>query len=182
MKTNKIMLSVTIAILFVLLLAGTALAGDSSVGALQAAFNTWGNAVDTIEWNVPNEVAVVHAAPIKGLEGRISPFADGQEFCDDQVLGLWVVHYDREDYAEYLPRIINTFTLDGEVLKLKRTPIKVAFPTYKDEEGYKYWWFAEGVPVLGTLEVGTHLAELTIYLDGESWEFSTFFEVDECGE
>ena len=181
MKMSKLTLSIAIAILFVLLVAGTALA-DSSVGALQAAFNTWGNAVDTIEWNVPNEVAVVHAAPNTGLEGRISPFAEGQVFCDDQVLGLWVIHYDREDFAEDMPRIVNEFTLDGEVLKLKRTPIKVAFPTYKDEEGYKYLWFAEGVPVLGTLEVGTHLSEFTVSLDGESYYFPTFFEVVECGE
>ena len=89
--------------------------------------------------------------------GRILPWEGlpPQTFCDDQTLGLWIFWAgpDRSD----LLATTNSFVLDGTTLVTERTKLK----KYTTPTGDKWWFFAEGVPVLGTLGLGTHTSEWT---------------------
>lgn len=184
MKPRQILIAVCFALLAALLVVGTALAEPSPEAALRSAFNTILNGADTVEW-VANDVAEVHAAPVLGVnEHRISLFNEGQVFCDDTVLGTWVTwifgEYEWEDRA-YIKASYSEITLDGEPLELERSGIKRAYPTIH-VEGYEFFAYSQGVPVLGTLEAGTHTLSWVGYLVDDTLYSDITFEVIHCGD
>ena len=180
MNTRRILITIVLTTLAVMMLAGTALAESSPKDKLMAAFNTFANAGDTIVYNVPNYVALEHAAPVTGFDRKISPFSVGQEFCDDTVLGTWASIWFWDEEMDFIKASYVEITLDRQMLELDRTPIKRAFPTIHD--GTKYWWYAQGVPVLGTLDEGTHSLFTSLYIGEYIYEFDITFEILSCTE
>lgn len=179
MNMRRFLKIIVLAMVFGLLVTGTVWASASQEAALRAAFNTGFTAGDTIMWNVPNDQAVNVAAPLLGFEGRIHPLLDDQAFCSDQVLGTWIVIFDIQEYKDSLELWSNEFILDGVPLDNEITPIKRIFPTFHD--GFKYWAFAEGVPVLGTLPVGEHTLDWVAYSDGALiFDEAITFDVEVC--
>ncbi|MFN2197095.1 MAG: hypothetical protein ACK2UW_13335 [Anaerolineales bacterium] len=184
MKLRRILIAVVFALLAALLVMGTALADPSPEGRLRSAFNAILNGADAVEW-VANDVAATHAAPVLGIyENRISLFNEGQVFCDDTVLGTWVTwmfgEYEWEDRA-YIEASYSEITLDGELLELERSSIKRAYPTIH-YDGYKFFSYTQGVPVLGTLEAGTHTLSWVGYLVDDTLYSDITFEVIHCGD
>ena len=128
-------------------------AGGGGEGELNASFHaglSGGSAID-----VHSEVADAFASPQGNPEGRLEPFGGLEEICDQLLVGTWVFVLDPD---QALPDAwTNEVKLDGEVLETVRTPNKrVAQGPAKGS-----WWFAEGVPVLGLLDPGSHLIEFT---------------------
>lgn len=184
MKPRRILISVGFALIAALLVVGTALADPSPEGALRSAFNTNMNGGDTVEWWVPNDVAETHAAPVLGFyENRISLFNEGQVFCDDTVLGTWVrwIFWGEDEDRAYAEASYNEITLDGEPLELERSALKRAYPTLHYED-YKFYGYSQGVPVLGTLEPGTHTLSWVGYLVDDTLYSDITFEVIHCGD
>ncbi len=144
---------VTIAAL-ALLWAAVPVSADQGAGELMASFNAAGSGGLAIINH--SDVAPNVASPQISPEGRLTPFG-GEEFvCDELVVGTWVIWFSDDDDKDALAAVTNEFSLDGETLELTRTPLK---RFNSDEE--KGWWFAEGVPVLGTLDAGSHEIEWT---------------------
>lgn len=144
MKRRRI---ITALAAFTLLWAAVPASADQGVGELNASFHAAGNGGLAID--VHSEVAAGVASPQLSPEGRIAPFGEDRLICDELVAGTWVIWFG--DDKDAVASVTNEFTLDGEILELTRTPLK----RFNDPEE-KGWWFAEGVPVLGTLDPGTH--------------------------
>lgn len=184
MKPRKFTFALILALAALLFLGSTVLAAASPEGALIAAFNTLGNAFDTLTWLVPNDVASMHAAPALGVfEYRINLWNPDQVFCDNQVLGTWItwIFWGEELDGDFIENSWNEITLDGQPLELQRTALKRAWPTFHDPEfDFKFWFYSEGVPVLGTLEAGTHDLSFRSSLPGADSDIT--FEVIPCGE
>ena len=93
-------------------------------------------------------------------EGFISPLVDDlttpRQVCDEQIFGTWFSWSEatREE-IENLPISIEIW-LDDEVLDTVRTPIKQRKLTNPLPDQDWVFVFTEGVPVLGTLDEGTH--------------------------
>ena len=105
-------------------------------------------------------------------KGHISPFGPGPlQVCDALVVGTWYALFG-EDRAE-LADTAAEFRLDGELLTATRTPPKKT-PIPGDGPG---WAIVEGVPVIGTLDPGTHTLEY-IFNDG----FEVGIEVDSSSD
>jgi len=113
------------------------------------------------------------ASPQMNSPGRLEPFGAAELVCDQLVVGTWYFLVDPD--RAVLDAWTSEFKLDGETLELERTPNKrVALGPQKG-----WWWFAEGVPVLGVLDPGLHEIEWTAD-DGSSGPFTitTSVEVD----
>ncbi len=128
-------------------------AGGSGAGELNASFHaglSGGTAIDA-----HSDVADGFASPQVNPEGRLEPFGVLEEVCDQLMVGTWVFVLD--DDKALLDAWTNEFKLDGEVLDTVRTPLK----RVAQGPGKGSWWFAEGAPVLGVLDPGSHVIELT---------------------
>lgn len=157
-----------------LLWAAAPVGADQGAGELNASFHAFGGGGLAILNH--SEVAPNVASAQNSPEGRLVPFGDDRFICDELVVGTWVIWFADDDEKEALAAVTNQFALDGETLELTRTPIK---RFNSDEE--KGWWFAEGVPVLGTLDPGMHEIEWTFdaeELFGFGATLSTAVEVD----
>lgn len=105
-----------------------------------------------------NELNQFKADDFAGLdrpEGHISPFGgtDPVLVCDDLVVGTWFSILDPTRAG--LEEVTAEFRLDGELLNATRTPAKKT-PHPEDGDG---WGITNGVPVIGTLDAGTHTLE-----------------------
>jgi len=143
------------------------------VGELKASFHgglSGGNAVQA-----HSGVASGLASPATNPEGRLEPFGGVEEVCHDTVVGTWVFYLasDGGDPDGWTTEL----RLDGALLELERTPWKPRL----DGSGDK--WYAEGVPVLGTLDPGTHYI-YSFFSNTSGLEFgpwTTEVEVTVCG-
>ena len=184
MKIRKLIITFTLITLAVFSFASTASAEPSPQGALRAAFNTTLNGFDTIVWKVPNDVAAQHAAPAIGrFNYLINLFNEGQEFCDDTILGTWVtwIFWEEGNDREYIEASYNEIILDGQPLELERTPIKRAWPTFHVDD-LEFWGYAQGVPVLGTLEPGIHTLSWIGHLVDDTQTSDITFEILSCSD
>ena len=119
---------------------------------------------------VIDPVTVAAPALCGGLdrpEGFISPFQGDREVCDDLIVGTWFswVHLTRTELTEIDFR--HEFVLDGVALDLTTTSIsrvRTANPT-------PVWGFTVGAPVIGVLDAGVHILEVTAFLDGVPIDF-----------
>ena len=113
------------------------------------------------------------ASPKINPEGRIEPFEVTEFICDELEVGTWVFVFDAD--RAVLDAWTNEFKLDGEVLDTVRTPNQRV--TQGAAKGF--WWFAEGVPVLGVLDPGLHDVEWS-FDDGfgNTDTFNTDVDVD----
>jgi len=146
---------------------------DQGAGELNASFQAFASGGVAVE--IHSDVAAGVASPQNGPEGRIRPFGDPREICDDLLVGTWVIWFTDDDDKEFLEGITNEFKLDGEELDLTRTPLK----RFNVGPGVDGWWFAEGVPVIGTLDPGQHGIEWTFDAgDGFADTVLTPVEVD----
>lgn len=157
-----------------LLLALGALApatADTGVGKLRKAFNA----------GLSGGSAVLQHNPVWDFyfggafaEGRLQYYVDEQFICDQQVVGVWIraVAEHRSD----LEGATIEWRLDGDVLEAIRTPIKRVAQENPLTGSEISWWFAEGVPVLGTLDPGIYDLELD-FDDGLGTAFTTFTAV-----
>jgi hypothetical protein len=133
----------------VLVVLGAAPAVASSEGELTSAFHS-----ELSQFNHPN---------FDGLDrpqGHITPF-DGPgpvSICDDLVVGTWFTVFDEKDNLEAFSI---EFRLDGVLLDSTRTPARGA-----KFLGEKSWILTTGVPVIGTLDVGSHSLEYSLFFDG----------------
>jgi hypothetical protein len=141
-------------------------------GELMASFQAGLSGGSAIVFN--SGVSDSVASPQVNPEGRLAPFGGTEFICDELVVGTWVFVLDQDRDA--LDAWTNEFKLDSVVLDTTRTPLKrVAKGDFKG-----WWWFAEGVPVLGTLDPGLHEIEYT-FDDGSgpvTWVPTTFVDVD----
>lgn len=107
-------------------------------------------------------------------EGRISPFVAGQCYEADTELGVWVFVVDDDKAA--LEAASAEFLIDGIPQVEKRTaPKRLA-----GSDGA--WWFAEGVPSIGTLPVGFHSVVMIFDEGDQIVAQSTTFQVGGCGD
>jgi hypothetical protein len=110
------------------------------------------------------------AAPAIGLEYRISPFFD-QELCTGTVYGTWVTWFwTAAERAAGDPGLLTTeFDLDGVPLAVQQTSLHRAVPPLGPNE----WCFSEGIPVLGTLEAGSHTLTWRVTFAGTTFPDET---------
>lgn len=165
---------VTVIAAVAMLWAALPASADRGAGELNASFHAFGSgglAIDAL-----SEVAANVASPQLSPEGRIAPFGEPRSVCDELLLGTWIIWFTDDGDKEFLNNTTNEFKLDGEVLELTRTPIK----RFNIGPGADGWWFAEGVPVLGTLDPGVHEIEWTFTIFDDFTEtIVTEVEVDE---
>lgn len=133
--------------------AATRAAGDNGSGELIASFHAGVGGGEAI--NAHSAVADAVASPQVNPEGRLEPFGDPEFICDQLVVGTWVFVFDPD--RAVLDAWTNEFMLDGDVLDTVRTPLKRV--AHGPAQGW--WWFAEGVPVLGVLDPGLHDIEFS---------------------
>lgn len=108
-------------------------------------------------------------------EGHINVEAGFVEICDDLVVGTWW-SWDLDDKATTF-LITVEISLDGAAMDEARTPPM----KNKSNPSETLWGFTEGVPVLGTLEAGTHTLVYDYYFDGVLMlTNSTVIAVAEC--
>lgn len=145
--------------------------GGNGTGELNASFQAGLSGGQAIVYH--SDVAAGVASPKINPEGRLEPFGDEEFICDDLIVGTWVFVLDDDRSA--LDAWTNSFMLDGQPLDTVRTPNKRV--SQGPEKGA--WWFAEGVPVLGTLASGLHDIEWS-FDDGAgpALTFNTPVEVD----
>ena len=171
---RKVGILISVVALLVVGLVMPAAAGPK--GELEAAFHAGLNGGNAVVDH--NAGAALMASPSWPYSGRILPFGDltpGQEFCSDQPLGIWVF-WVTDPFLTDLDAIQNFFTLDGEALENQRTPNKRVHPA---QSGAR--WFAEGVPRLGILPVGTHFYEFSWTIHGSpDGTFTGTFDVVDC--
>lgn len=162
------------AIAVALLMTWVAVPAQASPGTgdLNAAFHAFGSGGLAILNH--SEIAAHVASPENSPEGRLSPFDDVSEICDELVVGTWVIWFTDEGDTAFLEAMTNEFRLDGEVLELTRTPLK----RFNVGPGADGWWFAEGVPVIGRLEPGDHELEWTFQLTGDDFSGGTTNHVE----
>lgn len=147
---------------------------DQGAGELNASFHAFGNG--GLALDVHSEVAANVASPQNSPEGRLAPFGEERFICDELVVGTWAIWFADDDDKDALEAVTNEFKLDGQPLELTRTPLK----RFNNPEE-KGWWFAVGVPVLGTLDPGMHEIEWTFdaeELIGLGFTITTPVEVD----
>jgi hypothetical protein len=141
--------SMVLTIASVLVILGAVPAVASSEGELTSAFHS-----ELRQFNHPN---------FDGLdrpEGQITPF-DGPgpvSICDDLVVGTWFTVLDEKDTLEAFSI---EFRLDGVLLDSTRTPNRGT-----KVSGEKAWGMTTGVPVIGTLDAGSHSLEYSLFFDG----------------
>ena len=154
----------------VLLVFGAAVpaTGDSGAGELNASFH--GGLGGGVAIDLNSGAAAGVASPQINPEGRFEPFGADESICDELVVGTWVFVFDIE--KDLLEGFTNEFKLDGELLDTTRTPLK----RITDPE-FRGWWFAEGVPVLGTLDPGLHEIEWS-FDDGFGFADTVLTDVD----
>lgn len=148
--------------MLIVALAPAAAAGGG--GELVASFQAGPGGGIAIE--ITSGAAASVASPKIDPEGRLEPFAAPEFVCDELVVGTWVFWIDPSRDA--LDAVTNKFKLDGVPLDTVRTPLK----RITQGAGKGQWWFAEGVPVYGTLDEGLHEIEHSID-DGFGF-FATF--------
>jgi hypothetical protein len=163
MKQRRSLIAIVLAVAAVLLAAAVTWAAPSPEGALRAAFQSGVTGGGVIRFQVPNSQAELVAAPAIGLDYRISPFLD-QELCTGTVYGTWVTWlWTEAERAAGDPGLLTTeFDLDGVPLVVQRTSLH----RIKPPAGPNDWGFSEGIPVLGTLEAGSHTLTWRVTFDG----------------
>ena len=141
------------------LVAAPAVAGPK--GALTSAFHNEVNQFGT-------------GGGVERPEGHISPFSGSVSICDDLVVGSWYSLLDPD--RDVLGTITASFTLDGDLLNAVQTPDR-----RRSVDGESLWIYTRGVPVIGTLDVGTHILEVVIFEDGQPpFPVSVTIEVSSC--
>ena len=154
-----------------IVLAVTPAVGGNGKGELNASFQAGLSGGQAIVHH--SDIAAGVASPKNNPEGRLAPFGTPRFICDDLIVGTWV--FVLGDDRAVLDAWTNSFMLDGQPLDTARTPNKrVSQGPLKGA-----WWFAEGVPVLGTLDSGLHDIEWSFDDgDGGAYTFNTPVEAD----
>lgn len=178
MKNRRNLIVVVLVVLAVLVAASMAWAAPSPEGALRAAFQAGVTGGGVIRFQVPNHQAELVAAPVVGLDYRITPFSD-QELCTGTVYGTWVSWaFTAAERAAGDPDLLsNELDLDGVPLNVERTPLHALRPPLGPNE----WCLSEGIPVLGTLEPGLHFLTWRASFDGYTFIDETIvLSVEDC--
>lgn len=168
---RKLAFIATLALAAVAGIGAPATASPTPEAALRSAFNTWLNGGEAVTWSSMehDSAAEVHSATTAWFADigavRLSPVpgATAGPYCDTNVFGIWIVDIWTKPLLQAEPDFV--WRLDGVPLMNKRTPIKPAFDP--DGTGAAYfgdtvYWFADGVPVHGSLEPGLHEIEMDI--------------------
>lgn len=148
-------------------------AAPSPEGTLNASFEAgfsggWGNQYAT---EAHGGMGAFHAANSLGQGGfipsdtvesgvRLRPGAFDQSFCSSNVFGIWwyVPGPDKSNLMDVEMHI----WFDGTELLLTKSALKRVVDPQDFFGGGEEWWFAAGVPVLGSLEVGQYLTSSTV--------------------
>lgn len=131
-----------LALSIVLVVLGAAPAVAGGKGELTSAFR-----------NEVNQFNPDFDLTIDRPEGFIPVFSPAPvEVCDDQIVGTWFSLTG--ETKNFFDGFFFEYRLDGEVLNDKTTP-----PRRRTLEGERVWAVTAGVPVIGTLDAGTHVLE-----------------------
>lgn len=152
--------------------------GRVTYGDVSAAFQAFFNGFNLAAQGIP-------AAPADGFSrGRLSPLQeDGKNYCEnDWILvsgavfipkGSGVDQLNHNDAVTLMSTSSSQFWLDGNVLSLLTTPVKVG-RLGSDLVWYKHWGnFVEPY----SLTVGTHYLSAEVILGGQPVPFSVSFNV-----
>jgi len=91
--------------------------------------------------------------PLERPEGFINVFGPSPvEVCDELIVGTW---FSLTGFTkDFFDGLFFEYRLDGEVLNDRTTP-----PRRRILDGERVWAVTAGVPVIGTLDAGTHVLE-----------------------
>lgn len=157
---------IILAIAFALALAMASPAAAGPKGDLTSAFR-----------NEVNQFAVDDPADLDldRPTGHVTPLSSPGPIavCDTEMIGTWYSIFDAD--RSVLAPFTAEFFLDGEELDKTRTPIRK-----RTFAGDLVYIVTEGVPVIGTLDVGMHTLEYRFDEDGDGvidFTFSTVLDV-----
>ncbi len=133
------------ALALALLVIVPAAEGANAAAVLKASFNTRFNGAASVQAH--SDVAAGVSAAQESPEGRIAPFGGDHYICDELLVGTWATGIDVSKAG--LDAVTFEFELDGEVLDTVRTPNERLTQEWIFDGVEYFWWFSEGVPVLG---------------------------------
>ncbi len=113
---------------------------------------------------------------------RIRPFGPDQEYCSDNVFGIWVNIIAPQERKPVQGENPWDTWLDGVLLPATYTAWKRAPHLQGFFEEETIWWQAIGVPVYGMLDPGSYHIYSEWLLEGELLTFETNVNIVDCSD